>query len=147
MKTCRLHVFAVLLLLVLTASASAMAQGTIIVRVVAFRAATGNIHLSLYNKEERFPDKDMRIRLLKVPVTNSSVVEMKFENVPYGTYAIAGLHDENRSGDMDYTWMGMPKEGYCFSNDAKPFLSAPSFSEAKFKLDKPQKIVQIAMQY
>lgn len=147
MKTCRLHVFAVLLLLVLTAYASAMAQGTIIVRVVAFRSATGNIHLSLYNKEERFPDKDMRIRLLKVPVTNSSVVEMKFENVPYGTYAIAGLHDENRSGDMDYTWMGMPKEGYCFSNDAKPFLSAPSFSEAKFKLDKPQKVVQIAMQY
>ena len=147
MKTCRLHVSAILLLLVLTASASAMAQGTIIVRVTAFRSAAGNIHLSLYNKEERFPDEDMRIRLLKVPVTNSSVVEMKFENVPYGTYAIAGLHDENRSGSMDYTWMGMPKEGYCFSNDAKPFLSAPSFSEAKFKLDKPQKVVQIAMQY
>ena len=81
------------------------------------------------------------------PVKNSSVMEVKFENVPFGTYAIAGLHDENRSGDMDFSWMGMPKEGYCFSNDAKPFLSAPTFSEAKFKLDKPQKVLQIAMQY
>jgi uncharacterized protein (DUF2141 family) len=136
-----------LLLFLLATAASCLAQGTIIVRVVAFRSASGDIHLSLYNKEERFPDKEMRMRVLKTPVKNSSVVEVKFENVPYGTYAIAGLHDENRSGDMDFSWLGMPQEGYCFSNDAKPFLSAPSFSEAKFKLDKPQKIVQIAMQY
>lgn len=136
-----------LLLFILATAASCLAQGTIIVRVVAFRSASGDIHLSLYNKEERFPDKEMRMRVLKTPVKNSSVVEVKFENVPYGTYAIAGLHDENRSGDMDFSWLGMPQEGYCFSNDAKPFLSAPSFSEAKFKLDKPQKIVQIAMQY
>lgn len=122
-------------------------QGTIVVRVTAFRNSSGNIQLSLYNKEANFPDKEMRLAMKKTDVANPSVVEVKFENLPYGTYAIAGLHDENRSGDMDYTWVGMPKEGFCFSNDAKPFLSAPSFSEAKFKLDKPQKVVYIAMQY
>jgi uncharacterized protein (DUF2141 family) len=147
MNAFRLKMSVLLLFFCFAGAAAALAQGTIIVRVIAFRSAAGDIHLSLYNKEERFPDKDMRMRVIKTPVKSSSVVEVKFENVPFGTYAIAGLHDENRSGDMDFSWMGMPKEGYCFSNDAKPFLSAPSFSEAKFKLDKPQKVLQIAMQY
>jgi uncharacterized protein (DUF2141 family) len=136
-----------LLLLTIAGGGFAIAQGTIIVRVIAFRSASGDIQLSLYNKAERFPDMDMRMVTKKTSVINKSVVEVKFENVPFGTYAIAGLHDENRSGDMDYSWVGLPKEGYCFSNDAKPFLSPPSFSEAQFKLDKPQKVIQIAMQY
>lgn len=122
-------------------------QGTIICRVTAFRNCSGHIELSLYNKEQNFPDHDMRMITRKTDLKNSSVAEVRFENVPFGTYAVAGHHDENKSGAMDYTWMGLPKEGYCFSNDAKPFLSAPSFSEAKFKLDKPQKVVYITMQY
>lgn len=122
-------------------------QGTIICRVTAFRNSSGHIELSLYNKELNFPDHDMRMITRKTDLQNSSVAEIRFENVPFGTYAVAGHHDENKSGAMDYTWMGLPKEGYCFSNDAKPFLSAPSFSEAKFKLDKPQKVVYITMQY
>lgn len=122
-------------------------QGTIICKVTAFRNSSGHIELSLYNKELNFPDHDMRIVTRRTDLTNSSIAEVRFENVPFGTYAVAGHHDENKSGAMDYTWMGLPKEGYCFSNDAKPFLSAPSFSEAKFKLDKPQKVVYITMQY
>jgi uncharacterized protein (DUF2141 family) len=122
-------------------------QGTIICKVTAFRNSSGRVELSLYNKELNFPDLDMRWITRQADLKNSSVVEVRFENVPFGTYAVAGLHDENKSGGMDYTWLGLPKEGYCFSNDAKPFLSPPSFSEAKFKLDKPQKVVYITMQY
>jgi uncharacterized protein (DUF2141 family) len=83
----------------------------------------------------------------KAAVANSSVVELRFDKIPYGSYAIAGLHDENKSGEMDYTWLGMPKEGYCFSNDCKPFLSAPTFSQAKFTLNQKEKVVYITMQY
>jgi uncharacterized protein (DUF2141 family) len=122
-------------------------QGTIICKVTAFRNSSGHIELSLYNKELNFPDHNMRMITRKTDLQNSSVAEIRFENVPFGTYAVAGHHDENKSGAMDYTWLGLPKEGYCFSNDAKPFLSPPSFSEAKFKLDKPQKVVYITMQY
>ena len=121
--------------------------GTIVAKVVAFRKASGNIQLSLYDKDKKFPDLDMRIQTKIETVTNGSVVEVRFEKVPFGTYAIAGLHDENKSGEMDYSWMGLPQEGYCFSNDAKPFLSPPSFSQAKFKLDQKEKVVYITMQY
>ncbi len=131
----------------LVAQTSNGQYGTIIAKVIAFRAAKGNIELSLYDKEKKFPDMDMRMITQSKPVTNGSVVEVRFEKVPYGIYAIAGHHDENKSGEMDYSWLGLPQEGYCFSNDAKPFLSPPSFKEAKFMLNQKEKVVYITIQY
>lgn len=123
--------------------------GRIVVKVIAFRSSQGSIQLSLYDKSQsnQFPKIDVRKAMARVPVTNSSVTEVVFDNVPFGTYAIAGLHDENDSGDMDYNFIGLPKEGYCFSNDAKPVLSPPAFDKAQFRLSEKQKVLYIAMQY
>lgn len=122
--------------------------GTIIAKVLAFRNSNGNIQLTLYNQEEGFPkDLETSVGTKMIKLTNRDVAEVRFSNLPYGTYAIAGLHDENYNEDMDYNWIGMPKEGYCFSNDAKPVLSPPSYSSTKFTLNQKQKIVYITMQY
>jgi len=48
---------------------------------------------------------------------------------------MAVVHDENMNGKLDTNWLGRPKEGYGFSNDAKSLLSAPSFSDASFEYD------------
>lgn len=104
--------------------------------------------MTLYNQEEGFPeDLDTSLETKIVKIDNRDVMEMRFTNLPYGTYSLAGLHDENYNKDMDYNWIGMPKEGYCFSQDAKPVLSSPSFDATKFKLDQKAKIVYITMQY
>ncbi len=122
--------------------------GTIIAKVLAFRNSNGNIQLTLYNQEKGFPkDLETSVGTKMVKLTNRDVAEVRFSNLPYGTYAIAGLHDENYNEDMDYNWIGMPKEGYCFSNDAKPVLSPPSYNSTKFTLNQKQKIVYITMQY
>ncbi len=42
-----------------------------------------------------------------------------FEDIPPGRYALAVIHDENMNGKLDANWLGVPKEGYGFSNDAK----------------------------
>jgi len=43
--------------------------------------------------------------------------------------------DENMNGKLDTNWLGMPKEGYGFSNDVKALLGAPSFCAASFQYD------------
>jgi uncharacterized protein (DUF2141 family) len=58
-----------------------------------------------------------------------------FLNIPPGTYALAVIHDENMNGKLDTNWLGIPKEGYGFSNAAKATLGAPSFSAASFRYD------------
>jgi uncharacterized protein (DUF2141 family) len=37
------------------------------------------------------------------------------------------------NGKLDTTRLGIPMEGYGFSNDARAFLGAPSFSAASFQ--------------
>jgi uncharacterized protein (DUF2141 family) len=58
-----------------------------------------------------------------------------FEDIPPGTYALAVFHDENMNGKLDTNWLGIPTEGYGFSNDVKALLGAPPFSAASFQCD------------
>jgi uncharacterized protein (DUF2141 family) len=74
----------------------------------------------------------MRVMVMKVP---SSKARCDFEGIPPGTYALVVLHDENMNGKVDTNWIGIPKEGYGFSNDAKASFSAPSFQDASFLYD------------
>jgi uncharacterized protein (DUF2141 family) len=53
-----------------------------------------------------------------------------FDGLPGGRYAVVVFHDENDNGLLDANALGVPTEGYGFSNDARGFLSAPSFDAA-----------------
>ena len=57
-----------------------------------------------------------------------------FKDVPAGTYAVSYIHDENGNGKMDTNFMGIPKEGYGCSNNAKGFMGPPKWEDAKFEL-------------
>jgi uncharacterized protein (DUF2141 family) len=61
-------------------------------------------------------------------------VEVTFEDVAPGTYAVMVFHDENDNGKMDFDATGMPLESYGMSNN--PMLyGPPSFDIAKFNLE------------
>jgi len=70
-----------------------------------------------------------------------------FEDIPPGTYALAIVHDENMNGKLDTNLLGIPKEGYGFSNDAKALLGAPSFSAASFPYDGQNLELTISLNY
>jgi len=70
-----------------------------------------------------------------------------FVDVPPGTYALAVIHDENMNGKLDANWMGVPQEGYGFSNDAKAALSAPPFEAAEFSYQGQDLAMSISLHY
>jgi len=51
------------------------------------------------------------------------------------------------NGKLDTNFLGMPTEGYGFSNDAKGLLRAPSFSSASFPYDGKDLYLTIGMHY
>ena len=55
-----------------------------------------------------------------------------FADIPPGRYALAVIHDENMNGKLDTNRLGIPTEGYGFSNDVKGLLGPPSFAAASF---------------
>jgi len=70
-----------------------------------------------------------------------------FEDIAPGTYALAVVHDENMNGKLDTNWLGIPTEGYGFSNDAKAMLGPPSFSAASFTYDGQDMELTISLHY
>jgi uncharacterized protein (DUF2141 family) len=75
----------------------------------------------------------------------SSIVEKKciviVENLNSGKYAFRYFHDENKNKKLDTNLIGMPKEGFGFSNNAKGKFGPPSFKQMIFKVDKDSMII------
>ena len=59
------------------------------------------------------------------------VTRVTFDGVPAGRYALMVIHDENGNGTLDTNLVGMPVEGYGFSNNPR-VMRKPTFDEAAF---------------
>lgn len=106
------------------------------VKILNIKNSTGTVACALFESPEGFPTEYLRM------ATNVMVIKIRkdqarcdFEDIPPGTYAMAVIHDENMNGKLDANWLGIPTEGYGFSNDAKGLVGAPSFSAASFPYD------------
>jgi uncharacterized protein (DUF2141 family) len=108
---------------------------TVSVNVNAMRDSSGMIRMCLTANPAMFPKKcDLDPAAKRVAVKASDAGTVVFRDVPPGRYAIALLHDENGNGKMDWSFIGMPKEGFGFSRDAPVKLSAPKFDAAAFEV-------------
>jgi uncharacterized protein (DUF2141 family) len=142
--------FAVLVFAILPAAALAQSSScpSIHVKVLNIRNSTGTIGCALFESPVGFPIEFLR------HATNIIVIRIRdtqarcaFENIPPGTYALAVIHDENMNGKLDTNWLGIPAEGYGFSNDAKAMLGPPSFSAASFTYDGQDMELTISLHY
>lgn len=139
-------ILAMVSLLVVVAQA-AERTGTITVTVKKLRNNNGKVGALLFSSADGFPKKTKKaFRLVSVPIQKKRA-KLVFENVPYGAYAIASVHDENGNGKMDYNVMGLPKEGYGFSKDAMGMFGPPKFEAAKITLDSPSLSLRIKVNY
>jgi len=55
-------------------------------------------------------------------------------DVPAGTWAVLSYQDANDNGKLDRNVLGIPKENYGFSRDARGRFGPPSFEDAAFVL-------------
>lgn len=112
------------------------------VEVQNVRVLKGTVYITLYRPGKDFPGgnsvDDKQIN------AGSKSVQALFSVEP-GEYAIAVYHDENGNGKMDKRVFGIPKEPYGFSNNVRPVMSAPRFSDCKFSVGDGGKVVRIKL--
>ena len=108
----------------------------------------GELSVSLYNDERTWLVEDNCYREIVIPKYNAqnSSIRVIIDSIPPGVYAIALLDDEDNNGKMRHNFIGLPKEGFGFSNNVKPFLKRPKFKECAFEF-KNDTIIYIALQY
>lgn len=119
--------------------------GTITITIDNVKNKEGMIRMLLFEKNKGFPDQ-IKTAFLSREVKISSVpFKLELKNIPLGEYALSVLHDENNNETMDTNFLGIPKEGYGFSNNPSAKFSAPKYEEAAFKLDSVNKNLSIKL--
>ncbi len=124
-------VFAIMSVLgcALLSTATTAAAAELRVDVTGLRSGDGEVHLAVFATPETFPDSDAMLAEAIVRATAAGV-HWVFSGLKPGTYALAVYHDENENREFDRGFLGIPLEGYGFSNDAQVFFGPPDFADA-----------------
>ncbi|MFZ3032643.1 MAG: DUF2141 domain-containing protein [Parvibaculum sp.] len=132
--------------------------GDLNVNVIGIHSEVGAVMIGVYDSAERFTkavnnaahvgllsDKGRLIGVtLRARRLNQGIGFLK---LPPGRYAIIVYHDENDNGLLDKSTLGIPQEGYGFSNNARGFFSAPSFDAAAVTVGDAATSTSIALSY
>jgi uncharacterized protein (DUF2141 family) len=102
------------------------------IRVLGLRSDRGDIRCSLFSSAEDFPNNgDLMAKTTAVQIVDRTGT-CEFSGIAPGVYAVVLFHDENGDGKFNRNWIGLPEEGYGFSNDAPAHFHPPRFDEASF---------------
>ena len=119
--------FAALLALAPLAASAA----TLTVKVENIGKKGGVLRLSLYDEASWSNDNSEPIVSANVQALAPETV-VAFSNLKPGVYGVKTYQDADGNGKFDQNWLGWPLERYGFSNDARAWFGAPSFSAASF---------------
>jgi uncharacterized protein (DUF2141 family) len=121
-----------------------LGQTSVEVTLTGIRPGKGSLRVGLFT-EANFLKNPVEGKIVKA--SGESIV-VKFENVRDGEYALSVIHDANENGELDKTKLGIPREGFAFSNNAMGKKGPPSFEKAKFEVKAAPSIKQaLVMRY
>jgi uncharacterized protein (DUF2141 family) len=88
-----------------------------------------------------------RGKLMRVRIKASAPTQACFYLPKPDAYAVAVYHDANANRDFDRNSVGLPSEGFAFSNDAPSKIGAPSFEAARFTAKTGDTVLRVKMRY
>jgi len=103
------------------------------ITVTGIKDILGTMNVALYNNAGAFNNPNQAFRQLFIPV-DAVTMTLKFDSIPPGEYAFGLFHDENNNQVLDQNFLGIPREGFGFSNNAMGTFGPPSWYQAKFNL-------------
>lgn len=119
---------------------------TLVVHVDGFRNQKGDLGVTVFNSASGWPENNEKaFHHDGYPFSGDKAVARLL--LPPGRYGIAVLHDENSNHKLDRNFIGIPKEGFGFSNNPKVNLSAPPFDAAAFQVNCPATEITIHLIY
>jgi uncharacterized protein (DUF2141 family) len=130
-------------------SATAGYAGNLEVRFQGLKSSKGQVCLTLFSGPKGFPKggKGSNLKASRCTTLNKDGGVVVFDNLPFGVYAIAAIHDSNSDSRLNQNGLGIPTEGFGFSSNP-PFKFGPaSFAEAQFFLSGTKTVEQIQMRY
>jgi uncharacterized protein (DUF2141 family) len=129
------------------ASAPVANAAELTVTVKEVRNASGLVRIAVYDNAASFLKRPLAKVVQEAP---ASAGEVRFvvRDLPAGKYAVGSFHDENNTGKVEFGPLGVPLQGYGFSNDALSTEGPPSFAQAAFDFDgKADQAISFSLNY
>ena len=122
--------------------------GRLRIEVSNLHSDGGSVYCALYAEPGTgFPTDQSKAKASVKAVIKDRQSLCEFADLGPGVYAVTVLHDENGNGKMDTDWMGIPKEGYGATRDAKGFMGPPKFKDAAFTYKGGALTMQVRVKY
>ena len=117
------------------------------VTVTGIRSSKGNIVIGVFKDDATFQKEKA---FLSKSFTKDAIIDGKMKvivDLEPGVWGLSLLDDENSSGLMEYNFLGIPKEGFGFSDYYHSGFSKPKFEAFRFTLEKDKKKITIKIRY
>lgn len=144
MNNARLTTLAILSAFCMVPGLGAARAGDVSIKVESIRSASGVILVAICDAGS-FLTADCPY-YGKAPIRGGTA-QMTFNGVKPGVYAVQVIHDENGNLKFDTNFLGIPTEGFGFSNDAWGSVGPPTFDAAAIRVANTQIGVRIKLRY
>ncbi|ODU48040.1 DUF2141 domain-containing protein [uncultured Aquimonas sp.] len=139
----RLHWVRASACLALLSAASLTAAATLEVEITDIRSSEGQLMVAVHASAEGWDGKAAPVAAqLHAPSGERAL--LSFEGLAPGSYAVQVMHDQNGNGALDSNFMGMPIEGYGFSNNPEVMRKA-TFDEARIEVGEGGTRIQLRL--
>lgn len=140
-------IYSIGILAVCLLSASSLKAQEANVTITNLRSNKGKIILQVFKDNESYDDEHP-FKRLEFDKKNSANGAMDIHiTLAPGAYGFTLIDDENGNGKIDKNIIGMPKEGFGFSNFFMTRLSKPAFKDFRFDIKAPNTKVSIKVKY
>lgn len=128
-------------------SAEAGYTGNLEIKLNSLRNTKGRVCLTVFSGPKGFPAGGQGSNLKFSRCIAASSQSVTFTNLPLGNYAIAAIHDSNSDGKLNTNALGVPSEGFGFSNNPPLRFGPASFADSQVFVSGTKTVVQIQMRY
>jgi uncharacterized protein (DUF2141 family) len=117
------------------------------VTITGLKNSKGQIVIGVFKDEATFQKENA---FLSKSFRKEKIIDGKMKvtlSLETGVWGLSLLDDENMSGLMEYNFIGIPREGFGFSDYYHSGLTKPKFDAFKFTLEKEKKKITIKVRY
>jgi len=122
--------------LLILATATKLQAAELTVNIEGIQSNSGNVIVRIYSGKEKWLEDEGQVALAEISLadwTAGNTVTTTLE-LEAREYAVSAYQDEDEDGELDSSFIGIPKEPAGMSNKPKARMGPPKYEDAAFDL-------------
>lgn len=124
---------AAILILSLIAWTMPAAAGGLRLAIEGVRNDKGLVRVAICGTEACYRDRT-GFAVSIAPSARAGTVMVELPDLEPGAYTVMLFHDEDGDNEFDQNFLGLPREGFGFSNNRRPFLAPPAYDSVRIDI-------------